>query len=100
MANVNDAADFLGRTMPHLNVSRADSLEVRHASRADEVALPLLKDGFTRRRDLLLECCEWSKGIVFQRLELLGDAFLQFAVSFELRKRYPGRSQGELTTIR
>ena len=32
---------------------------------------------FTRRPDLLHECCTWNNGKAFQRLEYLGDAFLQ-----------------------
>ena len=43
--------------------------------------LPQSDSGFTYRRDLLQECCVWSDdkidGKPFQRLELLGDAFLQ-----------------------
>ena len=41
-----------------------------------------------------------EQGAPFQRLEFLGDAFLQFAVSMELRKRYPDKDHGELTSIR
>ena len=34
----------------------------------------------TARADLLQECCAWNNDAVFQRLEFLGDAFLQCAL--------------------
>ena len=55
---------------------------------------------FTRRRDLLLECCSWNKNTPFQRLEFLGDAFLQYVISCELRERYPQQEEGFLTSLR
>eukprot|EP00966_Prymnesium_polylepis_P061837 1435092-Prymnesium_polylepis.1 len=38
----------------------------------------------TRRVDLLHECCVWRNSVAFQRLEFLGDAFLQCAPSASL----------------
>lgn len=104
VAAAEDARAFLQKTMRGLNDSRREDLERRYGPCVLEVAAPLGLGGggggSLRRRDLLLECCVWNKGIVFQRLEFLGDAFLQFAVSMELRKRYPDKSAGELTSIR
>ena len=99
---VEDAMTFLWQTMRGTNDLRREALEQRHGSRVLEVAAPLRvgEGGFLRRRDLLLECCVLSKETPFQRLEFLGDAFLQFADSMELRKRYPGKTHGELTSIR
>ena len=103
VAAAEDVRAFLQKTMRGLNDSRREDLERRYGPRVLEVAAPLRVGeggGGLRRHDLLLECCVWNKGIVFQRLEFLGDAFLQFAVSMELRKRFPDKTHGELTSIR
>ena len=67
---------------------------------AKEVMGSLVRHLHNFAREVNLTHAEWNKGIAFQRLEFLGDAFLQFAVSMELRKRYPDKSDGELTSIR
>lgn len=51
--------------------------------RAGDIRAAFAPVAFERRNDLLLECCAWHEAkdgedrLVFQRLELLGDAFLQ-----------------------
>ena len=72
------AADMLRKTMPvHRSEPRQHVDEMRAA-----ISTAFLPDnGFVRRPELLPECCLWSDdkidGKAFQRLELLGDAFLQ-----------------------
>ena len=71
-------------------------------SHAELIEKALLPTGtkFTRRADLLPECCSWNKHPPFQRLEFLGDAFLQYVISCELRERYPLQEEGFLTSLR
>lgn len=67
----------------------------------------LLGFSFTRRADLLHELAfGWTRERPFQRLELLGDAVLEYAISFELISRRgcatdgSGPNEGDLTQVR
>ena len=65
-----NAAEMLDRTMNKVKLRPAAGQE----RKGD------IEDAFQRienRPDLLQECCVWSNEIPFQRLEFLGDAFLQ-----------------------
>ena len=75
------AAEALVQTM-RLERTGAPAHDER-AQRADAMAAAF-RDAFgvliTQRRDLLRECVVWSDGedgLAFQRLEYLGDAYLQ-----------------------
>jgi len=61
---------------------------------------PELLSPSAARPDTLCECLLWSGDVPFQRLEFLGDAALQYAVSIEVRRHWPSFEAGELTTMR
>ena len=53
------------------------------------------------RVDGMLHACSLCRsGIVFERAEFFGDAFLQIAVSIELARRFPHSKNGDFTDMR
>jgi ribonuclease-3 len=60
--------------------------------------LDLLKEAFTHR-SFLNEHRDW-KTPHNERLEFLGDSILGFVVADDLIEKYPGLSEGELTSLR
>ena len=76
---LSDAATMLRATMRTVTRPEARAHADEMGTAINAAFLP--QASFIHRRDLLQECCAWSddkkEGKPFQRLELLGDAFLQ-----------------------
>jgi dsRNA-specific ribonuclease len=72
-------ADLLMMTQSEWFV-RSEAMPAAGRDRAQDISAALSLE-FKRRKDLLIECSVWrgakQDGLVFQRLEFLGDAFLQ-----------------------
>jgi hypothetical protein len=69
---------------------RSEAPPAAGCERAHDISA-MLGVEFKHRADLLAECCVWhgakEDGLVFQRLELLGDAFLQCTRARRTRRR-------------
>ena len=93
------------KTMPFTHGKAVErDLGPDERARYGQIALrlhPILLDRpAARHAHLLCECLQWSGEVPFQRLEFLGDAALQYAVSVEVRRHWPTFDAGELTTMR